>query len=174
MSTFQVRPASEQDFAGIAAVHVSSWEDNYRGILPDDVISARSLERRVEQWREALRDPNRITYVACSHDRAIVGFASALLIAPPKDGFDSYLQTIYLLSSAKGGGAGRSLLRALAQELLDRGCKNMALRVLAENPARRFYERLGARLLADGALSIDAGIFPNDVAYAFDDLASLL
>jgi len=168
-----VRKATERDAVAIAAVHVASWEDNYRGILPDEVIDARTLERRIDQWRTALRDPNRVTFVSCVDDAAIVGFASALVFVPPRDGFDSYLQTIYLLSNAKGTGIGKSLVRAVAQDLTGRGCKNMALRVLAKNPARGFYERLGARLLIDG-LSIDAGIFPDDVAYAIDDLKTLL
>ena len=168
-----VRRAEEHDFAGIAAVHVASWEDNYRGILPDDVISARTLERRTEQWRNAVRDPQRVTFVACVVDSALVGFARALVYSPPRDGFDTYLQTIYLLSSAKEAGIGSSLLGGLARVLVARGCRNMVLRVLAENPARGFYERLGARLLPEG-VSIDAGIFPNDVVYAIDDLTRLL
>jgi GNAT superfamily N-acetyltransferase len=168
-----IRRAAERDAVKIAAVHVASWEDNYRGILPDEVIDARTLERRIEQWRKALQDPVRVTYVSCANDAEVVGFASALVFTPQRDGFDSYLQAIYLLSSAKGTGVGKSLLRALAQDLIARGCKNMALRVLSENPARRFYEHLGARELTDG-ISIDAGIFPNDVAYAIDDLERLL
>jgi GNAT superfamily N-acetyltransferase len=167
------RRATERDAVAIAAVHVASWEDNYRGILPDEVIDARTLERRIDQWRKALQDPSRVTYVSCADETAVVGFASALILVPPRDGFDSYLQAIYLLSSAKGTGVGKSLVRALAQDLVERGCTNMALRVLDKNPARGFYSHLGARLLTDG-LSIDAGIFPNDVAYAIDDLSALL
>ena len=65
-----------------------------------------------------------------------------------------------------------ALLRALAADLVLQNCKNMALRVLRANPARAFYEHLGARLVP-GGISNDAGLF-DDAVYAFDDISTLL
>jgi ribosomal protein S18 acetylase RimI-like enzyme len=124
-------------------------------------------------WSKCLDERDRVTFVYCNDGGEVTGFSSAVVFAAPRDGFDAYLQTIYLLAATKGKGAGRALLRATAAELLARGCKNMSLRVLGENPARGFYERLGARLVPEG-ISSDAGVFPGDVVYAFDDLRVLL
>lgn len=135
-----VRGAGQSDAEGIARVHVASWEQHYPGLLPDDVIAARTFERRVQTWRRALADPAQITFVSRAYDGSITGFANARVVSPPADGFDAYLQAIYLLADVKMQGTGKALLRALAQSLLERGCTAMALRVLRANAARGFYE----------------------------------
>jgi ribosomal protein S18 acetylase RimI-like enzyme len=95
-----------------------------------------------------------------------------MLLDAAADGFDSYLQTLYLLPGVTGGGIGRELLVHAARMLAEQGRKSMALRVLVKNPARRFYERLGARVVPEG-LRIDEGQF-DDLVYAFDDVGTLL
>lgn len=166
-----IRVATQADVAAIAAVHVASWREHYRGILADDVIASRSLENRLNHWRHALGQPERVTFVAFSPEGVLCGFASAVRLSPPKAGFTSYLETLYLRAGAKGRGAGRALLTHIARALLSRGCSNMALRTLRSNPARGFYEHLGARLLAN--FEHEAGNF-DDVAYGFDDLLTLV
>jgi ribosomal protein S18 acetylase RimI-like enzyme len=151
-------------------VHVASWHANYRGLVPDEQIEARSLDVRRDQWRKCFDDPARITLVAQEREQ-IQGFASALLIDAKTHGFESYLQTLYLLPEVQGRGIGRDLLRELARRLRERGITSMALRTLRLNRARTFYERLGARLVPEG-IANDAGQF-DDVVYAFDDIRVL-
>lgn len=129
------------------------------------------MDLRRRQWATSLQSPERVTLVACDDDGTIVGFASALLLEQPDNGFESYLQTLYFTPEAAGRGTGSRLLRATATDLLARGVVNMALRVVRLNPARGFYERLGARLVPEG-IDTDAGVF-DDVVYAFDDLHTL-
>jgi ribosomal protein S18 acetylase RimI-like enzyme len=168
---FLVRRATADDAQVIASVHVASWEENYRGILEDRMFEERPLEVRVAQWVSVLCKADRVTFVAEERGGTVAGFASGLVCTPPVQGFDAYLGAIYLIARTKERGIGRALVRAIAAEFLEKGCKNMALRVLRENPARAFYERLGARLVPEGA-PIEAGIF-DDVVYAFDDLKVL-
>jgi ribosomal protein S18 acetylase RimI-like enzyme len=168
----RVRRAAHDDIPSIAAVHVASWNDHYRGILDDDEIDKRTIEYRIEGWRNTFDEPGELTYVAETSAGAMVGFASALVMPTAPDGFDCYLGLLYLAADAKGKGIGRALLRALAADLVQQNCKNMALRVLRANPSRAFYEHLGARLVP-GGVSNDAGLF-DDVVYAFDDISALL
>jgi GNAT superfamily N-acetyltransferase len=168
---FRVRRATPADIPSIASVHVASWNDHYRGILDDAEIDRRTIDYRIEGWKDAFRVPGQLTYVAENGD-AMLGFASALVMPDAPDGFDCYLGLLYLVADAKGMGIGRALLRALAADLILANCKNMALRVLRANPSRAFYEHLGARLVP-GDISNDAGLF-DDVIYAFDDISNLL
>src|SRR5207248_5439277 len=56
-----------------------------------------------------------------------------------------YLEDLFVLPEARGAGAGRALLRALAWIALRRGCGRMEWAVLDWNtPSIRFYRRLGA------------------------------
>lgn len=67
------------------------------------------------------------------------------------------LHDLYVREAARGSGAGRALLAALARAALERGCTRLDLDVLDWNPARTFYERAGLRHL-DGWLPYRAGL----------------
>ncbi len=167
-----IREATIGDIPSIAAVHVASWRESYSGMIDDRLIEERTLDVRLAQWIDIFDQSGRTTLVAQNDAGATVGFASGRSLSPRVDGFDSYLQMLYLIAAAKGRGVGGALLRGLARKLLETGCRTMALRVVRNNPARQFYEGLGA-VLSSRTLSIDAGIF-DDVVYEFADLQALL
>ncbi len=61
-----------------------------------------------------------------------------------------YVEDVFVRSEARGRGVGRALLEALAREAVRHGCGRMEWQVLSWNePAIGFYERLGARRLAE-------------------------
>jgi GNAT superfamily N-acetyltransferase len=61
-----------------------------------------------------------------------------------------YLEDLFVLPEWRRQGYGAALLRALARVAVDRGCGRLEWSVLAWNePALRFYEALGAKLLVD-------------------------
>jgi len=65
-----------------------------------------------------------------------------------------YLEDLFVLPDARGQGAGRALLSALARIAVGRGCGRMEWTVLDWNtPSIRFYESLGARLRRDWILT---------------------
>ena len=65
-----------------------------------------------------------------------------------------YLEDLFVVPAARGAGAGRALLAALARIALRRGCGRMEWAVLDWNrPAIRFYERLGAQLRKEWILT---------------------
>jgi GNAT superfamily N-acetyltransferase len=55
-----------------------------------------------------------------------------------------YLEDLYVRPAARGTGAGRALLAALAEICVARGYRRLEWSVLDWNPAREFYEHLGA------------------------------
>ena len=85
--------------------------------------------------------------------------------------FDAYLQAIYLLAGRQRRGAGRALLGAIARDLIAQGRRSMALHVLATNPARGFYERLGAMHVRYEPPERDMAA--HACAYAFRDLDAM-
>jgi GNAT superfamily N-acetyltransferase len=65
-----------------------------------------------------------------------------------------YLEDLFVVPAARGAGAGRALLAALARVAVRRGCGRMEWAVLDWNgPAIRFYERLGAQLRKEWILT---------------------
>jgi GNAT superfamily N-acetyltransferase len=56
-----------------------------------------------------------------------------------------YLEDLYVRPAARGSGAGRALLAALAGICVERGYARLDWWVLHWNPAREFYHSIGAR-----------------------------
>lgn len=77
-----------------------------------------------------------------------------------------YVEDIFVVEDARGSGAGRAILEALARVARERGAPRIDLAVLDWNPARGFYAALGFtqqaewlpyRLEADGIAALAAG-----------------
>ncbi len=140
--------------------------------MPDAEFEKRPLSVREKHWSEWLNETDRTTLLACGETGMVLGFACGWLLDRRQHGFDSYLATLYLRPDVKRQGLGRALLTAIAEEFLKQGAQDMALRTLRLNPARQFYEALGARLVPEG-IAVHDGEF-DDVVYAFDDLKRLV
>lgn len=138
-----VRPAEPRDAAGIARVHVQTWQQAYAGIVPDSYLAALDVERRTEVWERDLSPASRIrAWVATSGDD-VVGFIS-LGPALDEDAERGQLQiyAIYLDHGMWGSGAARDLLRTAMEEVPPR--VPVTLWVFADSErARHFYRRHG-------------------------------
>jgi GNAT superfamily N-acetyltransferase len=81
---------------------------------------------------------------------ALYFFAYSTFLARPS----LYLEDLFVLPEARGNGAGRALLAALARIAVRRGCGRLEWTVLDWNtPAIRFYRGLGARLHREWVLT---------------------
>ncbi|HEX2623283.1 MAG TPA: GNAT family N-acetyltransferase, partial [Phototrophicaceae bacterium] len=124
-----VREATVDDAAGIARVHVESWQTTYKGIMPDDVLAGLSIEQRAQARRDYMLQENwaEKLYVAEDETGEIVGFVIGGAIREPVEMFDGELYAIYALESAQGKGYGRALMTRLIQALRQDGFKSMLL-----------------------------------------------
>jgi GNAT superfamily N-acetyltransferase len=170
---FVIRPASRGNAAAIAQVHTIGWE-TYRGLLPDAVIDARTVETRTNEWDEYLVTNKYPLLLATDRSNAAVGFIHA---QPPRtaaeESFDCEISHLYLLPAARGVGLGRQMMAAVAEAALQRGWRKAILRVYAGNPAEGFYRALGGRYDGMRQHAID-GHAVRSLAFAWDDVASLL
>lgn len=172
-----IRRATRHDAGAIADVHVASWRETYTGMLPEAVIERNTVERRRALWDRVLTEAVREVLVATEGD-SVVGFINGGAMPetirgrPPIPDHDAYVDALYVLPPWHGRGIGRALVGALAQLLGACGFRSLALHVVAENPARRFYERLGARFIAAEpyAEGIDEGL---QLAYGWSDITSV-
>jgi GNAT superfamily N-acetyltransferase len=107
--------------------------------------------------------------LVCSRGTKRVGFALyfysySTFAARPS----LYIEDLFVLAEERGKGAGKALLRALARIALKRGCGRMEWMVLRENePAIRFYLRLGAKLNEEWILTRLSGKELKDLANSF-------
>ncbi|WP_313547031.1 GNAT family N-acetyltransferase [Leifsonia aquatica] len=153
VSTFTIRKPVAEDAAAMARLHVQSWQETYRGTVPDDVLDdAEFVARRDRMWTALITDPRYSTTIAVA-ERAgeLIGLASS----GPSMGehLEPALQlyTLYVLTAHHGSGAGAALLEAVLNE------NPAQLWVADPNPrAQAFYLKHGFDF--DGTTQMDDGI----------------
>ena len=192
MDETAIRRARAGDAAAIAAAHVAAWRETYAGLVPERMLRAFSVAERTRRWHRILTvpDPAResAVFVAVRPDQSIVGFGSCgrqPVAALLDDGFAGEFSALYVLAAHQRRGVGRRLMALMARDLLAREVRGAALWVLRDNePARRFYEALGAMVVGRRIELVDAhltgeraraqdGALLHEVAYGWPDLALL-
>lgn len=169
-----IRLAQTGDAAGIAKVHVQSWQETYRGIMPDDLLDNLSVERRQRWWETVIAEQLDTSplFVALIDDE-IVAFASGGKAREAFENYDCELYAIYALKSAQGQGIGRALMEQIAQSLHNLGYKAMRLWVAKGNPTEKFYAHMGGKPLTEKTETIgETEII--ETAYGWPDLQMLL
>lgn len=156
-----IRTAQSDDAAGIARVHVRSWQQAYAHLLPAEYLQALddTLTQREAWWRQAIEQAQQQVFVA-SVDGVIVGWVSA---GESRDedveaAHAGELRAIYVLAEYWGGGVGHALWVEALASLAEQGFKRVTLWVLAENErAIGFYRRAGLVPEAASKRSISRG-----------------
>jgi len=181
-----LRRAQGGDAAELAQIHVSVWQQAYRGILPQADLDRLNVDERRQAWQTQL-DPQIkhpfFTFVA-ERDGGLVGFATG---GPNRafhpafknwfDQADGHLQryqgelnAIYVRLDAQGQGAGRALFGAVARECQAQSMQGLLCWVLPENKSREFYERLGGKKVGQGRAEISGS--REMWAYAWEGMPS--
>lgn len=146
---FQVHPMlSPQDREGRALVHYQAWQETYPGLMPEDVLSAHTLERCREKANDRRFSSSANTFVALDRENGdrVVGFAALSrrardFVSVPDAG---EIVALYVLREFQGYGIGRKLLEHCLAWLPQ---PRTALFVLKGNDkAIGFYEHIGFRL----------------------------
>jgi ribosomal protein S18 acetylase RimI-like enzyme len=169
MSGFELRPALVTDSAGIAAVHVETWQDAYEGLLPGHYLSTLNVADRTKTWVEHLGNPRlkTKTVVALAAGN-VVGF---IRVGACEDESESNskgeIWALYVHPTRQGMGIGNSLMAEGVRALTREGFEEMALWVLKDNlKARNWYESRGWGLTGKTKTEVNDGFASTLVGYA--------
>jgi L-amino acid N-acyltransferase YncA len=147
-SLIRYRDATLEDAPGISNAHVRSWQESYRGIVPDAHLDSLDPSSRAKMWAERFKDStfDGHVIVAADSNENIVGF---IAVGPSRSqeypGWGE-VRAIYLLRDFKGCGVGRQLFDLGKQRLQTLGYQSFFCWVLKDNPTRYFYESTGGKL----------------------------
>lgn len=131
-----LRIARATDRPAIAALQCASWQDTYRGVLPDSFLDHDLPAHLDAQWAATRFDGDERTLV-WEEQGMLLGFASLIPKAEP------YLYNIHASPGHRGQGIGARLMAGAAAWAQTHGT-TLYLHALAGNHgARRFYARLG-------------------------------
>jgi ribosomal protein S18 acetylase RimI-like enzyme len=168
-----LRDVQVADAEALAHVLITAFDAAFRDRVPDPCL-AFTEEESAANWRRSLTEglsPGDLLVVAEPPGGRPIGYAWG----GPHDAPDyrGELRQIALLPSEQGKGIGRLLVGHVASRLAAQGIRSMRVEVLRDNPHRRFYERLGARLLAEDTYDWDGVVMPMCV-YGWADTQPLL
>ncbi len=141
-----IREAKLSDAKGIAKVHVDSWKNTYKNILPTEYLEKLSYEQRTELWVRNISKVDHYVFVAESDNGEIIGFTDGGKRAENEIEGSGDLTSIYILDQFQGQGIGSKLVNKLFTKLKALGYEKIFVEVLEDNQSKRFYKRLGARL----------------------------
>lgn len=167
-----LRPLQLADAASVASLHIETWRDTYRGLMPDATLDALNLQEYEDRWKRILsqNDGNmRLVNIGAFQDNVLLGFAAA---GPPREawGYESELWVINIPKRFQKMGVGKALLKACLDHVLTLGAKNMYLSCMVGNTnAENFYKKMGA--IPTQRISQDDGY--QERAWVWDDLATL-
>lgn len=172
----RVRPARPDDAAILARIYVAAWRDTYAGILPDSMLVGMSDVRHAAAWQQELatRDRHSDTLVA-EDDDEVLGLVT---VGPARRVSRSQLEggeiyRLYVAPERQNEGIGKALLMASLDWLISREVDAVIVWVLAENPARFFYEAMGGTRLGEKSDTV-GGTKVREVAYGWTDLVAAL
>ncbi len=132
-----IRKADIKDAEGKGYVHYHSWNETYTGIIDQDYLDSRSLEKCVSLAKKYPQN----TYVALVEGK-IVGFSCYIKYRDDDLENTGEINAIYLLKDYHGQGIGKMLMEACYKELDE--YPKIALWVLKSNHhAIEFYEKMG-------------------------------
>ena len=146
-----IRNADIRDAALLAEIHAAAWHAAYRGIVPDEVLSEFTVEKRRATFEQQIGE-GIATYTLVYDGDIATGFMSlGKSWDADADETCGEIWSIYLRPDCWGKGLGTRLMRWGLAGLKKRGYLEATLWVLEENlAARAFYEKLG--FVHDGAV----------------------
>ena len=137
-------------------------------VVSDAQMAAKLPERRIPFWQARIADPNDVVLIAEDDADRAQGFVHA---GPVLDhdirkgslaGFDCEIYSLHCRKDVQGRELGRLLTAETARAFQERGRTALMLWAYRDNPYRKFYEKIGGEILAEG---FDDDI--PDVAYGW-------
>jgi ribosomal protein S18 acetylase RimI-like enzyme len=140
-----IRFATLEDAAAIAALHASSWSVTYNNVLSPDYLQHTVPSERQAVWHERFTNPKANQNVLVAEDaREVIGFACVFVGENVEWG--SYLDNLHVSQFHQGKGIGTELLIQIAS-ICEQTCPDQGLYLSvnqANHRAQRFYLSLGA------------------------------
>lgn len=167
-----IRPARTGDASDIARVDVDTWRCTYDGILSESLLSGLSYSRRRIHWQAMLDRREGLVLIAESDADGAVGFAAAGPERSGEHGADAEVYELYLLPSHQGNGVGRRLVQITAARLASIGYGSLIVWVLADNPARGFYEHIHGTEVATRRAQV-GNDYHREVAYLWPEITTV-
>ncbi len=144
-----VRDATPDDVHAIAEIHVASWRNTYKGIVPQVFLDSMDVDERAQRWTRSF-DKTTCKLIVAQVDTVIVGWCYfGVCRDTDVDRNTAELWAIYIHPRSINRGIGHALWASATDSLMAQGYIRSVVWVVKENErAIRFYSKNG--FVADG------------------------
>jgi GNAT superfamily N-acetyltransferase len=164
------RRATVADSLAVAQVHVQSWRESFRGIVPQSFLDAMSLEKRRQAFRTGFAADFYRMFLAETAKTGVIGFADFGKARETERAYETELYAIYLLRDFQRQGIGGKLFALGVESLVADGMNSMYLLTLELSPYKSFYEKMGGRVVDRKAIEIE-GVKYTELIYGWNSLS---
>jgi ribosomal protein S18 acetylase RimI-like enzyme len=165
---FTIRQAALADAPAIVRVHITSWQEAYKGIVDQDHLDNLSYSDRLARREKILSATGKDSiHLVALVDNQIVGFCDAGPSFEASQDYIGEIHTVYIIEPFKHLGIGTALMKAAISHLTEKKLIPYIIHVLSDNlPARSFYERFGGTVYQE-VLSPTGGKDYLEATYIF-------
>jgi GNAT superfamily N-acetyltransferase len=166
-----IRKAQPVDASAMARINVATWRDSYGQFLPQQLLEELSCSQKqaeIEDYFARWEENQAVAFVAVNQSEEMMAF---IMAGKNRNGDPGYMGEIYNLHvepAFQSQGIGRCLVTRVSEVFRQRGWPTMMVWALAENPGRRFYEKLGGRIIAR-AVDEYRGFAAPVIAYGWNE-----
>jgi ribosomal protein S18 acetylase RimI-like enzyme len=138
----RIREATVDDAPAIAHLQVDSWQDAFRGLLPEEYLDSLDENEFTGKWKRTIGAlGERASVLAAEEDDTIVGFVHS---GPSEGSDEGQIFAMHVSPPMRRHGIGYDLHDLALRRLRNGGFHEVELWLLKGNRlARRFYERQG-------------------------------
>lgn len=154
-----LRLARTWDALKIGRISALSWRDTYRDILDPSILVQITAENEGKRYHQRLQKKQVYTVVAEDGEH-MVGFAT---IGPSRREDIPYrheLYAIYLLRTYQRRGIGQAMVQHLLK-IRPEFKHGLWVEVFAQNPSVAFYEKIGAKVIAEEYMQFNQLFYPT-------------
>lgn len=148
---YLIRRRTKEDISGIQKVVTTSWNETYKGIVPDWFLEELKTneDERIKNIYDSF-DENDNNQFVLEIDGQIAGFVNFGKTRDEEYQDCGEIFALYVISKYKGNGFGKKLVEAAKNELKNMGFNKMLIACLKGNPSNEFYKHIGGIYVKDG------------------------
>lgn len=162
-----IRKVKYKDIEQIVDINIKDWKKCYRGIIEDIVLDNLSKNEKIEKWKKRFNVGN---VIVAEKDGTILGYCRYDdNVIDENNNIDSEIIALYVDCDKLGSGVGRRLIEYVIEDLKNKDRTKMIIWCLEKNiNARKFYERMGGKLIENQKYFEKNGKQYKEVGYTYN------
>ena len=162
-----IRKVKYEDIEQIVDINIKDWKREYKGIINDNILNNLDRNKKIEKWKQHYNIGN---VIVAEENGKVLGYCRYDdNVGYKNTEIDSEIIAIYVDCDNLGKGIGRKLVEYAMKDLKAKNKTKMIIWCLEKNEnARKFYEKMGGKLVNDEKYFETEGQKYKEVGYIYN------